>query len=167
MPIINCLEISAVARLILQGASTCLADLRDLLHTQHLASAGSGVSPAVLRKTPCKPSGAKRLRAQCEVRQVPHGQSCLCSSRNKPRLRSAPISHHTRPGISLSPRCLMVHYLATSCFFACLTSPASGQPAFPKPHPLPGAPPQLNAAVAQPCFAQPIAMLSHWLGLRG
>ena len=95
MPIINCLETSAVARLILQGASTCLADLRDLLHTQHLASAGSGVSPAVLRRTPCKPSGAKRLRAQCEVRQVPHGQSCLCSSRNKPRLRSAPISHHT------------------------------------------------------------------------
>ena len=70
MPAISRLEISAVACLTLQGASTCLADLRDLLHTQHLASAGGSVSPAALRRTPCKPSGAKRLRAQCEVRQV-------------------------------------------------------------------------------------------------
>ena len=78
-PTISCLEISAVACLVLQGASTCLADLRDLLHTQHLASAGGSVLPAALRRTPCKPSGAKRLRAQCEVRQVPRGQPCWLS----------------------------------------------------------------------------------------
>ena len=80
---ISCLEISAAACLTLQGASTCLADLRDLLHTQHLANAGGSVAPAALRRMPCKPSGAKRLRAQCEVRQVPRGQSCWLSCMNR------------------------------------------------------------------------------------
>ena len=92
MPAISCL--STVACLPLQGATTCLADLRELLHTQHLASAGSSVSPAALRRTPCKPSGAKRLRAQCEVRQVPCGQSCCLSCKIRSQCRSAPSSHH-------------------------------------------------------------------------